>query len=94
MSEMKVVDARNTFCPGPLMELITFMKRAEVGDEMELLSTDDGSANDVPQWIAKVGHELVSNEKIDDVWHIVVKKVKQGARGVCARFSVLTVESG
>ena len=76
MSEMKVVDARNTFCPGPLMELITFMKRAEVGDEMELLSTDDGSANDVPQWIAKVGHELVSNEKIDDVWHIVGKKVK------------------
>ena len=76
MSEMKVVDARNTFCPGLLMELISFMKRAEVGDEMELLSTDDGSANDVPQWIAKVGHELVSNEKIDDVWHIVVKKVK------------------
>ena len=76
MSEMKVVDARNTFCPGPLMELITFMKRAEVGDEMELLSTDDGSANDVPQWIAKVGHELVSNEKVDDVWHIVVKKLK------------------
>ena len=76
MAEIKVVDARNTFCPGPLMELISFMKRAEVGDEMELLSTDDGSANDVPQWIAKVGHELVSNEKIDDVWHIVVKKVK------------------
>ena len=76
MSAMKVVDARNTFCPGPLMELISFMKRAEVGDEMELLSTDDGSANDVPQWIAKVGHELVSNEKIDDVWHIVVQKLK------------------
>ena len=76
MSEIKVVDARNTFCPGPLMELISFMKRAEGGDEMELLSTDDGSANDVPQWIAKVGHELVSNEKVDDVWHIVVKKLK------------------
>ena len=76
MSEIKVVDARNTFCPGPLMELISFMKRAEVGDEMELLSTDDGSANDVPQWIAKVGHELVSNEKVDDVWHIVVKKTQ------------------
>ena len=76
MSETKVVDARNTFCPGPLMELISFMKRADVGDQMELLSTDDGSANDVPQWIAKVGHEMISNEKIDDVGHIVVKKVK------------------
>jgi len=76
MSDTKVVDARNTFCPGPLMELISFMKRAEVGDQMELLSTDDGSASDVPQWIAKVGHELVTKEKIDDVWHITVKKVK------------------
>ncbi|MED5407276.1 MAG: sulfurtransferase TusA family protein [Pseudomonadota bacterium] len=76
MPETKVVDARNTFCPGPLMELISFMKRAEVGDQMELLSTDDGSASDVPQWIAKVGHELVTKEKIDDVWHITVKKVK------------------
>ena len=76
MSETKVVDARNTFCPGPLMELISFMKRADVGDQMELLSTDDGSANDVPQWIAKVGHDMISNEKIDDVWHFVVKKVK------------------
>ncbi len=52
------------------------MKRADVGDQMELLSTDDGSGNDVQQWIAKVGHEMISNEKIDDVWHIVVKKVK------------------
>ena len=37
MSDTKVVDARNTFCPGPLMELISFMKRAEVGDQLELL---------------------------------------------------------
>ena len=76
MPETKVGDARNTFCPGPLMEVISFMKRAEGGDQMELLSTDDGSASDVPQWIAKVGHELVTKEKIDDVWHITVKKVK------------------
>ena len=76
MSDTKVVDARNTFCPGPLMELISFMKRAEVGDQLELLSTDEGAANDVPQWIAKVGHELVSSEKVEDIWHITVKKIK------------------
>tara|TARA_E500000331_G_scaffold14991_1_gene13150 strand:+ start:127 stop:285 length:159 start_codon:yes stop_codon:yes gene_type:complete len=52
------------------------MKRAEVGDQLELLSTDEGSANDVPQWIAKVGHELVSSEKVEDIWHITVKKIK------------------
>jgi len=74
MSETKVVDARNTFCPGPLMELIRSIKQAEVGDTLELLSTDEGTANDVPEWVSKVGHELISNEKIEDVWHIKVRK--------------------
>lgn len=72
----KVIDARNTFCPGPLMELITYMKQAAVGDTLELLSTDNGTASDVPEWINKVGHEMVSTEKIDDVWHIKVRKAK------------------
>ena len=75
MSE-KLIDARDTYCPGPLMELITHMKKAEVNDTLELLSTDEGSANDVPEWIAKVGHEMISKEKIDDVWHLKVRKVK------------------
>jgi tRNA 2-thiouridine synthesizing protein A len=76
MSEPRIIDARDTFCPGPLMELISYMKRASVGDELELLSTDKGSVNDVPEWIAKVGHELISSEQIDNVWHIKVRKAK------------------
>ena len=76
MSESKVIDARDTFCPGPLMELITYMKQANVGDTLELLSTDQGTASDVPEWINKVGHEMVSSEKVDDVWHITVRKIK------------------
>jgi tRNA 2-thiouridine synthesizing protein A len=57
----KVVDARGSFCPGPLMELISNMKSAEVGDELEILSTDQGSANEIPEC---------------GVWHVVVKKTK------------------
>ena len=49
MSEHKIIDARNTFCPGPLMELISNMKHASVGDVLELLSTDKGSAADIPE---------------------------------------------
>ncbi|MXX16462.1 MAG: hypothetical protein F4Z52_04390 [Gammaproteobacteria bacterium] len=76
MSEHKIVDAKNTYCPGPRMELSRCMKQADVGDTLELLSTDSGTANDVPEWVAKIGHELVSSEQIDDVWHVTVKKVK------------------
>ena len=76
MSECKIIDARDTFCPGPLMELITYMKQASVGDTLELLSTDSGTASDVPEWVNKVGHELISSEKIDEVWDLKVRKVK------------------
>jgi len=74
--ETKVIDARNTFCPGPLMELITQAKQAKVGDTLELLSTDKGSTEDVPEWVHKVGHELISTEQIGDTWHIKIRKAK------------------
>lgn len=76
MSEKTVIDARGTFCPGPLMELIAGIKQAEVGDELEVLSTDEGSANDIPEWVNKVGHELVQSFETDGVWHVVVRKAK------------------
>lgn len=76
MADRKVVDAKNTFCPGPLMELIANMKQIEVGDELEVLSTDEGSAADIPEWINKVGHEMMDSFQEEGVWHIVVKKTK------------------
>ena len=76
MSETKVIDARDTFCPGPLMELISHIKHVGVGDVIELLSTDQGSVADVPEWVKKVGHEVVGSEQIGNVWHIKVRKAK------------------
>jgi TusA-related sulfurtransferase len=76
MGEKKVIDARGSFCPGPLMELIAGIKLIEVGDELELLSSDKGSANDVPEWVNKVGHEMLSSSEENGVWHIVVRKTK------------------
>ena len=76
MGDKKVIDARGTFCPGPLMELIAGIKLIEVGDELEVLSSDKGSANDIPEWVNKVGHEMVSSNEEDGVWHIVVRKAK------------------
>lgn len=76
MSESKVIDARGSFCPGPLMELIAAMKLVAVGDQLEVLSTDKGSANDIPEWIAKVGHQMVGSFEQDGVYHIQVRKMK------------------
>ena len=70
------IDARGAYCPGPLMELIAKLKLIQVGDEIEVLSTDKGSANDIPEWVKKVQHEMVGVTQNDGVWSIVVRKAK------------------
>jgi len=75
MANRKLVDARGSFCPGPLMELIAALKMADVGDEIEVLSTDKGSANEIPEWLRKVKHEHLGTEEKDGVWHVVARKI-------------------
>ena len=55
----KEIDARGSFCPGPLMELIRGMKVLPVGGVLAVLSGDPGSAKDIPAWIQKAKHEYI-----------------------------------
>jgi TusA-related sulfurtransferase len=55
----KEIDARGSFCPGPLMELIRGMKALPVGGVLAVLSSDPGSAKDIPAWIQKARHEFL-----------------------------------
>jgi tRNA 2-thiouridine synthesizing protein A len=76
MAEKQIIDARGTFCPGPLMELIAAVKLAGIGDEIEVLSTDAGSGSDIPEWVRKVGHEMIATTHDAGVWHVLVRKAK------------------
>ena len=73
----RVVDARGSFCPGPLMELIRAIREGAVGDVIAVRSTDRGSRTDIPKWVEKAGHRLVGIETGvagDD--EIVVQKLR------------------
>ena len=76
MSERTKIDARGAYCPGPLMELIAGLKLINIGDELEVLSSDKGSAKDIPEWVNKVRHETVGITQQDGYWSIVVRKAK------------------
>jgi tRNA 2-thiouridine synthesizing protein A len=41
-----------------------------------VLSTDKGSAADIPEWLKKVGHQLLDTREEAGVWHIALKKMK------------------
>ncbi|HET7829178.1 MAG TPA: sulfurtransferase TusA family protein [Candidatus Limnocylindrales bacterium] len=71
-----VIDARGSFCPGPLLELIRGIKEAEVGDVLAVRSTDRGSKVDIPIWVEKAGHRLLGIVARDGYDEIVVEKVR------------------
>ena len=70
----RTIDARGSFCPGPLMELIRGIRESAVGDVLEVYSTDGGSRTDIPKWVEKAGHGLIAVETRDGYDAIVVEK--------------------
>ena len=72
----RTIDARGSFCPGPLMELIRAIREAAVGDVIAVWSADKGSKTDIPKWIEKAGHELIGLDARDGYDEIVVRKTK------------------
>lgn len=72
----RTVDARGSFCPGPLMELIRAIRESQVGDIIAVRSSDRGSKADIPKWIEKAGHRLVSLDTLDGYDEIVVQKAR------------------
>ena len=72
----RIVDARGSYCPGPLMELIRAIRESQVGDVIAVYSSDKGSKIDIPKWVEKAGHRLVALETRDGYDEIVVEKMR------------------
>lgn len=72
----KVVDARGTACPGPLLEAKRGMAQVPKGGVMEVVSSDEGTNEDVPLWSKKVGHEYLGNIAEAGYWRLFIRRGK------------------
>ncbi len=72
----KESDARGSFCPGPLMELIRQIKLAKLNDVIAVISNDEGSKKDIPAWIAKAKQEFVGMEEFEGATRFICRKIK------------------
>lgn len=73
---VKVVDARGSFCPWPLMEMVRMIKDAKVGDVVEVWSSDSASQRDISKWAERAGHEFLGVVHEQGYDRIRVRKVK------------------
>jgi len=72
----KVVDARGSACPGPLLEAKKGIGGVTVGQVLEIWSGDANTKTDISRWAQKVGHEYVGFVAGEGYDRIFVKRQK------------------
>lgn len=76
-TEQKIlIDARGSYCPGPLMELIRGIRQANPGEIIEVWSSDQGSRKDIPFWVQKAGHEMIAVFEEPGYARFLIRKLK------------------
>ena len=68
------LDCTGLSCPMPMLKLGKTVKKMDSGKTVLMISTDPGSKKDVPDWVTKKSHTMVSQEEIGGKFHFVVKK--------------------
>ena len=73
----KVVDARGSACPGPLLEAKKGIGTIKVGEVLEIWSGDPRTKEDIPRWAQKVGHEFLGSLVADGGYdRIFIQRLK------------------
>ncbi len=72
----KTVDARGVSCPGPLLAAKRAIAEVPIDGVLEVLSSDPGTARDLPRWAKKVGHEFLGVIEEPGYWRIFVRRKK------------------
>ena len=73
----KVVDARGSACPGPLLEAKKGIGTIKVGEVLEIWSGDARTKEDIPKWAKKVGHEFLGSAVAEGGYdRIFIKRAK------------------
>jgi tRNA 2-thiouridine synthesizing protein A len=69
----KVVDARATACPGPLLAAKKAVGELASGQVMEVMSSDPATKRDLPKWAQKKGHEYLGTVEESGFFRIFMK---------------------
>jgi TusA-related sulfurtransferase len=72
----KVVDARGSACPGPLLEAKKGIGAVSIGSVLEIWSSDPITKSDIGAWSTKVGHEFLGFGTADGYERVFVRRKK------------------
>jgi TusA-related sulfurtransferase len=76
MSDSKPVelDARGLQCPMPLLQAKRALNAMEVGQQLQVLATDQGSVRDFAVFAQQSGHLLLASDETAGVYRYLLQK--------------------
>lgn len=71
---VKTLDTSGLACPMPVVKTKKALKELDIGDVLEMISTDPGSIPDMEAWARQTGHELLESFDEGDKYRFMIKK--------------------
>ena len=71
------LDCYGLLCPMPIIQTAKKIKEMNVGEVLEVISTDKGIKEDMPAWCRQTGQEYIGLEEEGEVIKVYVKKIKE-----------------
>lgn len=71
----KTMDLKGLPCPMPVVKVNKGIKDVEIGQTIEVISTDPGALTDFPAWARTSGNEILKTEQVDDIIKIYIKRI-------------------
>ena len=76
--EIEVLDAKDLYCPEPVMLLHNKVRDLPGGDLLKVLATDPSTERDIPKFCVFLGHELIEATRDDTLFTYIIKKKADG----------------
>lgn len=76
------VDACGLQCPGPILKMKRSIESLQVGEYLQIVSTDAGFPRDAEAWCCSTGHKLISSTSATGCYTVVIEK-KEGKPQNC-----------
>ncbi len=70
----QVLDTKGLSCPMPLLKTKKAINSLSSGQILEVLGTDPGSKNDLPNWCDRSGHAFLGDKEENGYFRFFIQK--------------------
>lgn len=71
---MEILDLKNLQCPMPILKTKQALQKMNVGDEIQVITTDPHSEIDFKAFLSKTAHELLKFWVAEGEYFFIIKK--------------------